>query len=346
MHFVLLREVLERSLADIHHHLENFAGESERRFIQLRDRRARITPDVEALVGGEVARNLFLEAASPDCFLSESKGDCAAGANLTFFVDVHLGRQHMASRRNCFGGRNAIVHLVVIVVLPVPYDLTRGGIPYSVQANTSYLTHTDVKQLAMYLEDTITKGPWSFNLGIRGDLYNGLTTAQEAEPRLGAAYNIHQSNTVLRFSYARTMETPFNENLILSSLGCANNVLAPLLLCSAATPNRLSPGTRNEYHFGLEQAFGKHLVFSGEYIWKYTDRGFDFSVAGKHPDHVSHRVEQIKDSGICWPRERAELSRILSADRFLQCGSPLLHSANRRSRCRPGFIHCRHAISH
>jgi hypothetical protein len=64
MHFVLLREVLERSLADIHHHLENFAGESERRFIQLRDRRARITPDVEALVGGEVARNLFLEAAT------------------------------------------------------------------------------------------------------------------------------------------------------------------------------------------------------------------------------------------------------------------------------------------
>jgi Carboxypeptidase regulatory-like domain len=174
----------------------------------------------------------------------------------------------------------------------LPYDLTRGGIAYNVQANAPYLTHTDVKELALYLEDTITKGPWNFNLGIRGDLYNGLTTAQEAEPRLGAAYNIKQSNTVLRFSYARTMETPFNENLILSSLGCANDVLAPLLLCSAATPNRLSPGTRNEYHVGIEQAFGRYLVFSGEYIWKYTQRGFDFSVLGDTP--ITFPIEWYK----------------------------------------------------
>ena len=55
-----------------------------------------------------------------------------------------------------------------------------------------------------------------FNLGVRGDLYNGLATHQEAEPRLGVAYNIKPSNTVLRVSYARTMESPFNENLILS----------------------------------------------------------------------------------------------------------------------------------
>jgi hypothetical protein len=174
----------------------------------------------------------------------------------------------------------------------LPYDLTRGGVAYSVQANAPYLTHTDIKELALYAEDTITKGPWNFNLGIRGDVYNGLTTAQEAEPRLGAAYNIKQSNTVLRFSYARTMETPFNENLILSSLGCTNDVLAPLLVCLAPTANRLSPGVRNEYHAGIEQAFGKYLVFSGEYIWKYTQRGFDFSVLGNTP--ITFPIEWYK----------------------------------------------------
>jgi outer membrane receptor protein involved in Fe transport len=62
------------------------------------------------------------------------------------------------------------------------------------------------------VQDTITKGSWNFNVGIRGDLYNGLSTAREAEPRLGVAYNFKQSNTVLRASYARTLETPFNEN--------------------------------------------------------------------------------------------------------------------------------------
>ena len=45
------------------------------------------------------------------------------------------------------------------------------------------------------------------------------------EPRLGIAYNIKPTNTVLRISYARTMETPFNENLIIASTGCSNPVI-------------------------------------------------------------------------------------------------------------------------
>jgi len=164
-----------------------------------------------------------------------------------------------------------------------PYDLTRGGVYYNTKTLAPYLTHTDVKELALYVQDSITKGPWNLNLGLRGDLYNGLTTAQQAEPRLGVAYNIKKTNTVLRVSYARTLETPFNENLVLSSLGCANPVLAPLLACSAPVANRLNPGFRNEFHAGLEQAFGKYLVFSGEYIWKYTHNGYDFSVLGDTP---------------------------------------------------------------
>jgi hypothetical protein len=45
----------------------------------------------------------------------------------------------------------------------------------------------------------------------------------------------------------------------------------------------LSPGFRNEFHAGLEQAFGKYLVFSGEWITKYTHNGYDFSVLGNTP---------------------------------------------------------------
>ena len=37
---------------------------------------------------------------------------------------------------------------------------------------------------------------------------------------------------MLRISYARTMESPFNENLVLSNNGCANIVLNPLLGCT------------------------------------------------------------------------------------------------------------------
>ena len=110
-----------------------------------------------------------------------------------------------------------------------PYDLTRGGSPYTFNG------HTDVKELALYLRDVITKGNWSLNLGMRGDLYNGLVDRAASRASVGIAYNVKKTNTILRVSYARTLESPFNENLILSSIGCENAVLNPLLLCGTAT---------------------------------------------------------------------------------------------------------------
>ncbi len=158
-----------------------------------------------------------------------------------------------------------------------PYDLIRGGVVFTFNGRT------DVKELALYLRDAVTVGNWSLNLGIRGDLYNGISIARQAEPRLGIAYNVKKTSTILRVSYARTLESPFNENLVLSSIGCSNAVLAPLLLCSPGVSGILSPGFRNEFHAGIEQAFGKYLVFSGEWITKYTHNGYDFSVLGDTP---------------------------------------------------------------
>ena len=159
----------------------------------------------------------------------------------------------------------------------LPYDLTRGGGLFAFRG------HTDVKQLALYVQDQITKGNWSFNVGLREDLYNGLSTHKEAEPRLGLAYNIKRTNTVLRVSYARVLETPFNENLIVASAGCDSPVLNPLLACASSGSTPLGPGWRNEFHAGLQQAFGKYVVFSGEYIWKYTHNAYDFSILGNTP---------------------------------------------------------------
>jgi len=70
---------------------------------------------------------------------------------------------------------------------------------------------------------------------------------------------------------------------VLSSDGCANAVLAPLLNCTPGVSGILHPGYRNEFHAGLQQAFGKRVVVSGEYIWKYTHNAFDFSVLGNTP---------------------------------------------------------------
>ncbi len=156
----------------------------------------------------------------------------------------------------------------------LPFDLTRGGGLFAFRG------HADIKEISLYVQDTITKNNWSFNLGIRGDMYRGLSSANQAEPRLGIAYNIKPSNTVLRISYARTLETPFNENLIISSTGCNVSVIAALIPCVPAS----SPaGFRNEFHAGFQQAFGKYLVVDAEYIWKYTHNAYDFSVLGNTP---------------------------------------------------------------
>jgi len=167
----------------------------------------------------------------------------------------------------------------------LPYDLTQGGNFYA------WHGRADVKQTALYGEDQIKAGNWLFNLGVRGDFYNGLTTQRQAEPRAGISYNIKQSKTVLRVSYARTQETPFNENLVLSSKGCADTVLYNIFAtlsegaCSTSTPQAtpFNPGFRNEFHAGFGQAVGKHFAFNGEYIWKYTHNAYDFSVLGTTP---------------------------------------------------------------
>jgi hypothetical protein len=158
-----------------------------------------------------------------------------------------------------------------------PYDLTRGGTFFPFHG------HTDVKQLALYAQDSITTGNWMFNLGLRQDFYNGLVVHRETQPRLGLAYTVKRTSTVFRLSYARVLETPYNENLVLSSEGCGSVVLNPLLGCSTFGTTPLSPGWRNEFHAGLQQAFGKYVVFSGEYIWKYTHNDYDFSVLGNTP---------------------------------------------------------------
>jgi hypothetical protein len=173
------------------------------------------------------------------------------------------------------------------------YDLTRtgslpgsDGCPKSTSGRYTFNGRANIHQIALYLQDTINLKNWTFNIGIRGDIYRGITQSSQPEPRLGIAYHIKPTNTVLQVSYARTLETPFNENLVLASLGCNDPVINDLQTTLQGYPcltSPLVPGFRNEFHAGLQQAFGRYLVISGEYIWKYTHNAYDFSVLGNTP---------------------------------------------------------------
>jgi hypothetical protein len=180
--------------------------------------------------------------------------------------------------------------------LPIlqPIDLTRGGSQFPFNA------HTEIKQAALYLQDTITKGDLVLNLGLRADLYRGITRDSQLEPRVGAAYNIKPTNTVLRISYARTQETPFNENLILGSLGSANPVINAVFngQNTQTLLGAIQPGHRNQFNAGFQQAFGRFLVIDADYMWKHTTNGYDFSVFGNTPVAFPIAWQQSKLDGI------------------------------------------------
>jgi hypothetical protein len=160
----------------------------------------------------------------------------------------------------------------------LPIDLTRRGSLFPFHGRT------DIKQLALYVQDSISKGNWAFNLGLRGDLYRGIVHDSQLEPRVGIAYNIKKTSTVMRVAYSRIQATPYNENLILSSLGSQNptvNAVFNGANSQAFAPIR--PGFRNQFNAGVQQAFGKFLVVDADYFWKHTHNGYDFSIFGSTP---------------------------------------------------------------
>jgi len=184
-----------------------------------------------------------------------------------------LGSQVDAAGSPCFVNG---VALAAPCTTLLPFDLTRGGSLFPFHG------HTDVKELALYAQDTISKGNWAFNLGIRFDLYRGIVHDWQPEPRVGVAYNIKKTNSVLRVSYSRILETPFNENLILASLGASNPVITDVI-GGASLQSPIRSGQRNQFNAGFQQAFGKYAVVDADYLWKYTHNAYDFSTFGNTP---------------------------------------------------------------
>lgn len=157
----------------------------------------------------------------------------------------------------------------------LPYDLTRGGTLFRFAGTQG------VNEAALYAQDEITLGNWFFSLGVRGDLYRGISSGEALEPRTGIAYTVKKTHTVLRLGYGRFFETPYNENLILSSSTGAGGLGTSATGSFGSAP--IEPGKRNEFTTGFQQALGKYLVVDAQYFWKYTNNAYDFDVLFNTP---------------------------------------------------------------
>ena len=156
----------------------------------------------------------------------------------------------------------------------VPYDLTRGGTLFGFHG-----AH-NVNQYAFYVMDDIRLKHFTVNVGLREDQYDGLVAKNGIQPRLGVSYAL-KSDTVLRAAYSRTFETPFNENLLVSSATGAGGLAETVFGAAASVP--IEPGFRNQFNTGLQQKIGSHLLFDGDYFWKYTHNAYDFDVLFNTP---------------------------------------------------------------
>jgi hypothetical protein len=145
-----------------------------------------------------------------------------------------------------------------------PYDLTRGGTPFTFSGSRTG------KYYAAFLQDTLKWKDLTLNAGLRYD-DNRLFKAEDLlQPRVGLAWYIPASKTVLRASYDRMMITPEYENILLSSSPAAAALVPPDIQAS----NQLGFGQlfnvserHTSYNVGLQQGIGSSLRLDLSY-WK------------------------------------------------------------------------------
>jgi hypothetical protein len=174
----------------------------------------------------------------------------------------------------------------------LPYDLTRGG-------SLFHFNDTgNINQAAFYAQDAITFGRLTLNAGLRVDRYDGVTQATAAEPRFGVSYQIMATGTVVRGSVSHTMETPYNENLLLSSASGVGGLASNVFGAYASEP--LKPGSRNQFNAGLQQSLGRFLLVDADYFWKFTDSAYDFDVLFNTPIAfpISWRKSKLDGVGV------------------------------------------------
>ena len=132
-----------------------------------------------------------------------------------------------------------------------PYDLSRGGDWFRFSQKRSGELYT------VFLQDRVRLGRLHLNLGGRYDNYRFLVVGAQLQPRVGLAYHLRETGTVLRASYNRNFQTPPNENLLLANSEEAGRLAPPEVRRDLnGGVIRIRPQRQNVYEAGLQQRLG------------------------------------------------------------------------------------------
>lgn len=137
-----------------------------------------------------------------------------------------------------------------------PYDLTRGGSLFDFNAERTG------QYSAGYVQDTLRLHDLTINAGVRYDHNKLFETESLFQPRIGVAYFLQATNTVLRASYDRMLITPEYENILLSSSAAAAALVPPELQGNSQLGGGqlFNLSERHEaYNAGIQQGLGRAL---------------------------------------------------------------------------------------
>jgi hypothetical protein len=119
--------------------------------------------------------------------------------------------------------------------------------------------------VGLFVQDTLTPFPdLHLSLGLRYDHHQLLVEESAVSPRLGMAYHVHDSGTVIRASYSRIFMPSFSENLLLSSSPQARS-LAPKGNQAGAD---VLGERQHAVEVGVQQAIGMHARLDVAYYRK------------------------------------------------------------------------------
>ena len=145
----------------------------------------------------------------------------------------------------------------------VQYDLTRGGrlFQFGGKAGGNFYSG--------FLQDGAQWGRLRLALGLRYDNYRFLSQGNQLQPRVGMSFHVRETGTVLRASYNRLLQTPPNENLLLSSSEAAGALAPPRVLETlGGAVVRIRSERQNVYEIGLQQAIGRKVSVNAAYHHK------------------------------------------------------------------------------
>jgi hypothetical protein len=120
-----------------------------------------------------------------------------------------------------------------------------------------------------YIQDHITATrDLTFDLGARFDSYHFVVKKNFLSPRLGMAYHVERTRTVLRAAFNRFMETPALENLLLSSSEEARIFSPGGEEAGGVTGAPVRVSRESQLDVGFQQQLASHLRLDADFFYR------------------------------------------------------------------------------